>query len=58
MKINIFILALREQVEPLLLGHRLLTKQLQDNWPHQIPFVLELEGPFVLGVKWTHDLGL
>lgn len=48
---DIFILALREQVEPLLLSHRLLTKQLQDNWPHQIPFVLKLEGPFVLEAK-------
>lgn len=39
---------LREQIEPLLLGDGLLSEQLENDGPHQIPFVLKLKGPLVL----------
>jgi len=31
-----------------LLGDGLLSEQLEDDGPHQVPLVLKLQGPFVL----------
>lgn len=44
---------LREQVKPLLLGHRLLSQELQYYGTHQVPFVLKLKGAFVLETDGT-----
>lgn len=50
---------LREQVKPLLFGDGLLSQELQNYGTHQVPFILELKGAFVLGTQEEnvlHDL--
>lgn len=54
---NEHFLLLREQVEPLLLGDRFLSEQLENDGTHQIPLVLKLQGPLVLEEKYGMDGG-